>query len=183
MFHSSSSRMSSNAQTSTWILLGFIIPGVGLTLVVLALYAYAAWHPLSRKHLDRVSFRLLVYALLANLIFGIAFPLSILDVYPGWRCGLAAFTVKTCLLFSAGMFFCIGVNRPLVLAHNFNGQRMEKYYILATTVLSLGCNIVPYASGRLGWDTISHICWFSSTDPHQEKLFCYLDKSKNIDCL
>ncbi|KAJ6530996.1 hypothetical protein DFH09DRAFT_1284978 [Mycena vulgaris] len=50
------------------IILGLVGPGFALTIAVLGLYAYLAWNPLSRKHLDRVSFRLLVYALVAQLV-------------------------------------------------------------------------------------------------------------------
>lgn len=28
---------------------------------------------------------------------------------------------------------------------------MEKYYVLGTTLVSLICNVVPYASGKLGY--------------------------------
>ncbi|KAJ6559400.1 hypothetical protein DFH09DRAFT_1161538, partial [Mycena vulgaris] len=92
-----------------WVILALILPGVGLTIIVLALYAYAAWNPVSRNHLDRVSFRLLVYTLLANLIFGIVFPIGTLDVHPSWQCGFVSFLLSLSLLFSAGMFFCIGI--------------------------------------------------------------------------
>ncbi|KAJ7486838.1 hypothetical protein FB451DRAFT_1228152 [Mycena latifolia] len=157
--------MSSFAQTSTRICLGLILPGAGLTAVLLALYAYAAWYPVSRRHLDRVSFRLLVYALLANLTFGIVFPIVTLRPSPGRECGLLVFLVNLSLMFSAGMFFCIGLNLPLVLAFNLNGQRMEKYYIMGTALISSVCNIMPYASGHLGWDTAAKQCWYRSTDP------------------
>ncbi|KAJ7837130.1 hypothetical protein B0H13DRAFT_2105918 [Mycena leptocephala] len=155
--------MSSFAQTSTRICLGLIFPGTGLTVVLLALYAYAAWYPVSRRYLDRVSFRLLVYALLANLSFGIVFPIIVLDEPFGWECGFLMFLVNLSLMFSAGMFFCIGINLPLVLAFRLNGQRMEKYYIMGTTLISSVCNIIPYASGQLGLDTATKLCWYRNT--------------------
>ncbi|KAJ7649583.1 hypothetical protein B0H17DRAFT_1102218 [Mycena rosella] len=155
---------SPDLQTITWISLGLILPGLGLTLILLALYAYAAWYPVSRRHLDRVSFRLLVYALLANLTFGIAFPIVNLAPAPGWRCGFLAFLINLSLVFSAGMFFCIGLNLPLVLAFNLNGQRMEKYYIVGTVLITGVCNVVPYAFGHIGWDAANKTCWYRSTD-------------------
>ncbi|KAJ7034838.1 hypothetical protein C8F04DRAFT_1100239 [Mycena alexandri] len=157
--------MSPPAQTSTQICLGLLLPGAGLTVVLLALYAYAAWNPASRKHLDRVSFRLLVYALLANLTFGIAFVIATLVPFPGWECGFLMFLVNLSLVFSAGMFLCIGINLPLVLTFNLNGQRMEKYYIMGTALISGVCNILPYASGQFGWNTAADQCWYRSTDP------------------
>jgi hypothetical protein len=48
------------------LILGLGIPGTCLAFLVLCAYAYAAWHPVSKDHLNRVSFRLLVYALLAK---------------------------------------------------------------------------------------------------------------------
>ncbi|KAJ7908034.1 hypothetical protein B0H13DRAFT_2017613 [Mycena leptocephala] len=157
--------MLSFAHPSTGICLGLILPGAGLVVVLLVLYAYAAWYPVSRRHLDRVSFRLLVYALLANLTFGIVFSIIALDRSPGWECGFRMFLVNLSLMFSAGMFFCIGINLPLVLAFNLNGQRMEKYYIMGTALVSSVCNIMPYASGQFGWDTAAQLCWYRRTDP------------------
>ncbi|KAJ7300920.1 hypothetical protein DFH08DRAFT_996623 [Mycena albidolilacea] len=142
-----------------------ILPGAGLMVVLLALYAYAAWYPVSRRHLDRVSFRLLVYALVANLTFGIVFIIVTLIQSPGWECGFLMFLVNLSLVFSAGMFFCIGINLPLVLSFNLNGQRMEKYYIMGTVFISSVCNIIPFASGQFGWDTNVQQCWYRSTDP------------------
>ncbi|KAJ7921951.1 hypothetical protein B0H13DRAFT_1984018 [Mycena leptocephala] len=156
--------MSSFVQTSTRICLGLIFPAAGLTIVLLALYAYAAWYPVSRRYLDRVSFRLLVYALLANLIFGIVFSIITLDRSFGWECGFLMFLVNLSLMFSAGMFFCIGINLPLVLAFHLNGQRMEKYYIMGTALISSVCSIMPYASGQFGWDTATKLCWYRNTD-------------------
>ncbi|KAJ6496428.1 hypothetical protein C8R45DRAFT_1132624 [Mycena sanguinolenta] len=92
------------------VILGLIVPGVGLTTALLMLYGYAAWHPVSRRYLDRVSFRLLVYALVAHLVFGIAFTLASLIAYPGWRCDLSWFFANLSLMFSAGMFFCMALN-------------------------------------------------------------------------
>ncbi|KAJ7676661.1 hypothetical protein DFH06DRAFT_1317279 [Mycena polygramma] len=100
---------------SSRLLVGLVAPGVALTTGLLILYAYVAWNPVSRRYMDRVSFRLLVYALLGKL----------------------------------------------VLAYKVNGQKMEKWYILGTVAVTLVCNIVPYASGRLGWAS-SQACWYRS---------------------
>ncbi|KAJ7231399.1 hypothetical protein B0H12DRAFT_1029469, partial [Mycena haematopus] len=86
------------------------------------------------------------------------------------------------LTFSAGMFCCMALNLPLVLAFNCNGQRMEKYYVLCTAMVCLICNVVPYASGHLGqvfsihsnplnsiiscrWDAVNDTCWYRAPDP------------------
>ncbi|KAF7340507.1 hypothetical protein MSAN_02122100 [Mycena sanguinolenta] len=149
----------------TQIVLGLIIPGVGLTAVLLSLYGYAAWKPVSRRYLDRVSFRLLTYALVAHLSFGITFTIGALTSHPGRQCALLPFFSNSSLLFSAGMFFSIAINLPLVLAFNINGQKMEKYYVGGVTLIALVSNLVPYASGNLGWDDVNDTCWYDSKDP------------------
>ncbi|KAJ6600384.1 hypothetical protein DFH09DRAFT_1128167 [Mycena vulgaris] len=156
---------SPSTQTYAQVVWGLIIPGVTLTTALLTLCGYAAWNPVSRRYLDRVSFRLLIYALVAHLVFGIAFAVISLVASPGWACDFLVFLFNLSLMFSAGMFFCMALNLPLVLAHNVNGQKMEKYYVVGTTLFSLICNVVPYASGKFGWDAINSTCWYRSTNP------------------
>ncbi|KAJ7833177.1 hypothetical protein B0H13DRAFT_2678968 [Mycena leptocephala] len=159
------SRRSPDASTySTQLVLGLAIPGVSLTAALLILYAYAAWNIASRRYLDRVSFRLLVYALLAHLAFGIILAAGTVTGHSGWRCELQSFVTNLSLMVSAGMFFCMALNLQLVLAHGVNGQNMEKYYILGTTLVCLICNVTPYAAGKLG-RAVDGTCWYSSTEP------------------
>ncbi|KAJ7118291.1 hypothetical protein C8R44DRAFT_707703 [Mycena epipterygia] len=153
-----------NPQIISQVILGLIIPGIIMTTALLILYGYTAWNPVSRRYLDRVSFRLLICALLANLVFSIVMAIGTLKVSSGWSCGLLAFVTDLSLMFSAGIFFCMALNLPLVLAHDVNGQKMEKYYILGTALVSLICNVVPYASGKLGW-AVNDTCWYRGTDP------------------
>ncbi|KAJ7921922.1 hypothetical protein B0H13DRAFT_1984248 [Mycena leptocephala] len=58
----------------------------------------------------------------------------------------------------------MALNLPLVLAYDVNGQKMEKYYIVGTALVSLICNVVPYASGKLGW-AVNDTCWYRGNDP------------------
>ncbi|KAF8173228.1 hypothetical protein K438DRAFT_169045 [Mycena galopus ATCC 62051] len=148
----------------TNLILGLIIPGMALTTVLLILCGCAAWNLVSRRYLDRVSFRLLIYALVAHLVFGLVFTVGTLVAYPDWRSDLLTFLTNLSLMFSAGMFFCVALNLPLVLLHNVNGQKMEKYYIMGSVIICLVCNIVPYASGNLGWDAVSDTCWYRGTN-------------------
>lgn len=53
---------------SSDVTLGVSIPGVALTAILLFVIAYLRYHPASRSHLDRVSFRLLIYALVAKSV-------------------------------------------------------------------------------------------------------------------
>ncbi|KAJ7930435.1 hypothetical protein B0H13DRAFT_1962130 [Mycena leptocephala] len=148
---------------STQLILGLVIPGVSLTAALLILYAYAAWNNASRRHLDRVSFRLLVYALFAHLAFGIALAVGTMSEHPSWRCDIQSFVTNLTLMFSVGMFFCMALNLQLVLIHRLNGQKMEKYYILGTALVCLVCTVTPLAAGKLG-RAVDGSCWYKSTD-------------------
>ncbi|KAF7343982.1 hypothetical protein MVEN_01687400 [Mycena venus] len=161
----SPSDSSPDPQIYTCVILGLLIPGVGLTTILLALYGYAAWNPVSRRYLDRVSFRLLVYALGANLLFGVlVIPESFTGHPRQWQCALLSFICNLSLMVSAGMFFCIGLNLPLVIVYSVNGQKMEKYYITGIFFISFICGLAPYASGNYGWNAATHSCWYRSTD-------------------
>jgi hypothetical protein len=46
--------------------MAFAITAIAFILFTLGGFAWAAWNPVSRPHLNRVSFRLLVYALVAK---------------------------------------------------------------------------------------------------------------------
>ncbi|KAF7367974.1 hypothetical protein MSAN_00862800 [Mycena sanguinolenta] len=156
---------SPSPQLYTQLVLGLIIPGVGLTTVLLTLYGYAAWKPVSKRYLDRVSFRLLTYALIAHLCFGISFTTAVLAAYPGRGCALFSFLTNLTFVFSAGMFFSMAINLPLVLAFRVNGRNMEKYYVIGVSLLALASNVASYASGNFGWDDVNETCWYSARDP------------------
>ncbi|KAJ7302934.1 hypothetical protein DFH08DRAFT_904340 [Mycena albidolilacea] len=147
------------------VILGLIIPGLGLSTALLALFGYATWNVVSRRYLDRVSFRLLTYALVAHLVFGVSFAMSSLAGYQDWRCSLLSFLTGSSLMFSSCIFFCMALNVPLVVVYKISGQAMEKCYVAGTTLISLICMVPPYASGNLGWDSVSKTCWFNGSDP------------------
>ncbi|KAF7326511.1 hypothetical protein MSAN_02508000 [Mycena sanguinolenta] len=162
------------------VILGLMIPGVGLTTVLLVLYGYTAWKPVSRRYLDRVSFRLLTYALVAHLCFGIVFIISALIASPGRQCAFRSFLSNSSLVFSAGMFFSIAVNLPLVLAFNINGQKMEKYYVIGITLITIISNLAPYASGNLGWDDLDKICWYRSDENDPSAMLRWLVGAQTV---
>ncbi|KAJ6484196.1 hypothetical protein C8R45DRAFT_1000399 [Mycena sanguinolenta] len=149
-------------QVFTQVLLGLLVSGLVLTTVLLTLYGYAALNPVSRPYLDRVSFRLLTYALVAHLGFGISFIIAALAADTGRWCALMSTICNLCLVFSAGMFFSIAINLPLVLAFNMNGRKMEKYYVIGIMFIGLVSNVAPYVSGNLRWD---ETCWYDNRNP------------------
>ncbi|KAF7360336.1 hypothetical protein MVEN_00763100 [Mycena venus] len=146
------------------LIMGLAIPSIIFIMVILTAYTWTAWNPVSRPHLNRVSFRLLVYALIANLAYA-AGMISGLHLKPGAACSGSTFFYNSCLMFAGVMFFCMALNLQLVLAYGVNGQKMEKYYILGAILLTLACNIPPYAAGALGFWELNQTCWYNSPDP------------------
>ncbi|KAJ7826785.1 hypothetical protein B0H14DRAFT_3467449 [Mycena olivaceomarginata] len=148
------------------LILGLLIPGLVLTAALLALFGYAAWNIVSRRYLDRVSFRLLAYTLVVHLIFGVSLAMAFLGGYSDWKCSLLSFIANSSIMFSSCIFFCMALNVPLVVVYKISGQAMEKYYVAGTALICLICNVPPYASGNLGHALIpTKTCWYSTADP------------------
>ncbi|KAJ7187732.1 hypothetical protein GGX14DRAFT_702082 [Mycena pura] len=133
---------------------GVCIPGVALSVLLLAAVAYLQWNPASRPHLNRVSFRLLLYALIAKRQHG---PI----------CSFTAFLGAGSLLFSACMFCCMAINLSFVLVYGLNGNKLEKYYIFGSLFLVGACNIPAWATGALGRYTTNGACWLRGPDQWQ----------------
>ncbi|KAJ7244837.1 hypothetical protein C8J57DRAFT_1242502 [Mycena rebaudengoi] len=130
---------------------GILIPGIVLSAMVLMAFAYTASQRRSRPHLHRVSFRLLVYALVSNFILSVTLiPMENLMTGPpsSAGCTFAAFASNASLLFSACMYFCMALNLQLVLIHGVNGLMMEKYYVIGSSLLVGVCTISPLAAGQ-----------------------------------
>ncbi|KAJ6563583.1 hypothetical protein DFH09DRAFT_1315307 [Mycena vulgaris] len=70
--------------------LGTAVPGIILSTFLLCSIAYLACKRVSRLHLDRVSFRMFVYSLIANLIFMVLILLN-MRLYR-YACGPVSFT-------------------------------------------------------------------------------------------
>ncbi|KAJ7510844.1 hypothetical protein B0H11DRAFT_1033898 [Mycena galericulata] len=156
------------------VVLTFAITGVVLPAMLLLAIAYAAWNPISRHHLNRVSFRLLVCALIANLIFAATSIPTFSRPSPG--CSFMGFFGLGVLMFSACMFFCTALNLQLVLVHQLNGNSMEKFYYIGSVALVAILNITPYAAGQFGY--YNNTCWFS--DPRPDVQFRWLLASQSI---
>ncbi|KAJ7495601.1 hypothetical protein FB451DRAFT_1214438, partial [Mycena latifolia] len=143
------------------VVLTFGITGIVLTASLLLAIAYAAWNPVSRHHFSRVSFRLLVCALISNLIFA-ATSIPVFS-RPSAGCSFMAFFGLSILMFSACMFFCIALNLQLVLVHHVNGNLMERFYYIGSVMVVAILNVTPYAAGQFGY--YNGTCWFSNPRP------------------
>jgi len=148
--------------------LGFActIPGTCLCFLVLVAYGIASFYPKAREHLDRVSFRLLVYTLIFNVLYGIAFSVTAAQTGPGALCNFGAFAVNFTLFLATFFTTCIALNLQLVLVHRVNGKKMEKYYVAGTILLTLALTVPTYALDQFGFDQDSDTCWFKNPDDH-----------------
>ncbi|KAG6918005.1 hypothetical protein DXG01_017015 [Tephrocybe rancida] len=68
------------------------------------------------------------------------------------------------LSFATFFTTCIAINLLLVLAFGFDGNKLEKYYLIGTTILSLALNVPTVALGQFGWNELSATCWYSNAD-------------------
>ncbi|KAJ7627977.1 hypothetical protein DFH06DRAFT_1226818 [Mycena polygramma] len=138
--------------------LGVSIPGVALTVLLLSAIAYLQWNPVSRPHLNRVSFRLLVYALAGNVVLGSTLFPNVDQSTPDSGCRLLSFLGVFAPVFSASMFCSIAINLQLVLIYGVNGNRMEKYYLMGGVFLTSACTVPAALADQLAWYAKSGVC-------------------------
>ncbi|KAJ7627979.1 hypothetical protein DFH06DRAFT_725754 [Mycena polygramma] len=138
--------------------LGVSIPGVALTVLLLAVIAYLQWNPVSRPHLDRVSFRLLVYSLAGNLVLGLTMLPHVDANTPDPACRFLSFLGVFTPVFSASMFCSIAINLQLVLLYGVNGNKMEKYYLIGGLLLTSAFMVPAALAEQLAWYARSGVC-------------------------
>ncbi|KAF7329768.1 hypothetical protein MKEN_00240100 [Mycena kentingensis (nom. inval.)] len=116
---------------------GLSIPGVCLSVVLLVAVGILRCNRASRPHLDRVSFRLLIYALVANVIFGLMIFIPMTEHNPA--CSFVALIGTATPMFSAAMFCTMAINLQLIFIWGLNGSklRLERYYILGAVALCM----------------------------------------------
>ncbi|KAJ7458751.1 hypothetical protein B0H11DRAFT_2242806 [Mycena galericulata] len=149
-----------NLSNQLWAITAIV--GAALCGAVLIAIGIIALNPVSRPHLDRVSFRILVCALVANTVFGITNAIGGKFTGPTWACGFTIFLLQLTLEMSSFLLFCIALNLQLVVVHQVNGQKMEKFYIFGSIIISLCLTIPP-------WDPLVQDCWYSN-DNTKERL-------------
>ncbi|KAJ7453238.1 hypothetical protein FB451DRAFT_1282101 [Mycena latifolia] len=148
------------------VLLGVTIPALALSGLLLVAFAYLAWNQASRPHLNRVSFRLLVYAIISNIVYVLMLLVNNQNMMGhSAACSFVAFLTVTSSLFSASMFCCMALNLPLVLVYGVNGNKMEKYYTMGSLFICVICNASPWIAGELVWYASNGFCWLRDTTP------------------
>ncbi|KAJ7453229.1 hypothetical protein FB451DRAFT_1282064, partial [Mycena latifolia] len=137
---------------------GVTIPTLALSCLLLVAFAYLARNPASRPHLNRVSFRMLVYAIISNIVFDLALLVNNQNMMGhSAACSFVAFLTVVRNSISRDI--------RLVLVYGVNGNKMEKYYTIGSLFLSVVCNASPWIAGELGWYAPSGICWLRDTTP------------------
>ncbi|KAF7307341.1 hypothetical protein MIND_00528100 [Mycena indigotica] len=139
--------------------------GACLCFLVLSLIALLYARPRSRPYLNRVSFRVMVYALTANMLHGIATAVCAFQTQDSSACGFSVWLILLTLQFSSWLIFGIALNLQLVLIHGISGHVMEKYYILSALIIALCVTIPPFAYKQYGWDDLNEACWMTASDP------------------
>ncbi|VDB86920.1 unnamed protein product [Peniophora sp. CBMAI 1063] len=136
--------------------------GTGLSFLVLVVIAVMYAHRTSRVHLDRVSFRLMLYSLIANMFFGLFGTICGYFTGPSPGCALSLFILQLSLQISSFLPFCIALNLQLVVVHGVRWKHLEKYYAACSVVMALAITIPPYAAGQYGWDPLELQCWYTN---------------------
>ncbi|KAJ7147882.1 hypothetical protein C8R43DRAFT_1129440 [Mycena crocata] len=142
---------------------GPILASVILSMLLLSTFAYLACRRVSRRHLNRVRFRLLVYALISNLISFITSSPFVRQNYTQQKqhaCAVVSVFSLFSILFSACMFFSMALNIPLVIIYRVDGKMMEKYYLIGSFLLCTASHVPLYVAQRVGWvDPRTRVCW------------------------
>ncbi|KAK1215837.1 hypothetical protein PQX77_021538 [Marasmius sp. AFHP31] len=141
--------------------------GAGVCFIVLVVTAVVWAHPQSRVHLDRVSFRVVVWVVFTNMLFGIASAVGGTRTGPGFICGFSIFILQLTLQFSGFLLFSIALNLQLVVVHGMNGKRLEKFYLIGSALLACALVIPPYAAHQYGWDPLVSDCWYTNANKGQ----------------
>lgn len=144
-----------------------ILAGISLIfcLAVLVVVAVLFSDPLSRKALDRLSFRLLTYALISNCVYSIGYIICV-KVGPGFWCTAGVWLIQFWLGVTNWLILCIALNLQIVLVHSLNSLVLEKYYIIGTICLNLVITLPPLIKGKFGWDPVIRVCWLTSHNSH-----------------
>ncbi|KAE9395979.1 hypothetical protein BT96DRAFT_1021626 [Gymnopus androsaceus JB14] len=152
--------------------------GSGICFLVLSIIAISMLHPASKHQLDRVSFRIMIYALLANMIFGIASTINALQTAGGFSCAffmwllmvlfirvvfriaLNGLLSQLTLELSTFFLFCIALNLQCVGASTWREWTDDGEILRVLAALAI--TIPPYASRQYGWDPLNEACWYTS---------------------
>ncbi|KAF9266748.1 hypothetical protein L218DRAFT_955857 [Marasmius fiardii PR-910] len=121
-------------------------------------------HPLSKPKTDRVSFRLMIYALCGSIVYSISAILAN-HAWGEISCRVAGSLVIVGLHLSSFLFFCIGLNLQLVMIHGVDGTQAEKYYVWGSLLLAVALGVLTYASNELVYIATEAVCTYYDPNP------------------
>ncbi|KAG7093461.1 hypothetical protein E1B28_007137 [Marasmius oreades] len=129
-----------------------------LTAILLSL------HPLSKQKTDRVSFRLMLYALAGSVVYSTATVIAI-RVHGQTACRVSGSFSVFALQISSFFFFCIGLNLQLVMIYGIDGTRAEKYYFWGSLCLAIVLGVLTFESKQLVYSTTQSVCYYHDSNP------------------
>ncbi|KAK1222110.1 hypothetical protein PQX77_015034 [Marasmius sp. AFHP31] len=145
----------------------FAYLSISLCSTALLIIALLFIHPVSRPTLDRVSFRMFVYALCGTLADSLTIPVS--HNYASYKvCPIVGSVSIFGSHVSSFLFFCIGLNLQLVMVHAVDGQKAEKYYVGGSLTLALILGISTFVSKLWTFSPMLHTCWVHSSNPTKQ---------------
>ncbi|KAG7099975.1 hypothetical protein E1B28_001768 [Marasmius oreades] len=137
---------------------------VSLCVTMIITAALLSIHPLSKQKTDRVSFRIMIYALCGTVVYLVTS--IIVNRVPGQTtCRVGGSLVVFGLHVSTFLFFCIGLNLQLVMIHGIDGTKAEKYYVGGSLSLAISLAIMTYLSKQLVYNPVQKECYYYDPDP------------------
>ncbi|KAF9266721.1 hypothetical protein L218DRAFT_745693 [Marasmius fiardii PR-910] len=120
-------------------------------------------HPLSKQKTDRVSFRIMIYALCGSTVYSMATVIA-MRAHSQTTCRIAGSFSVFALNLSSFLFFCIGLNLQLVMIHGIDGTKAEKYYVGGSLSLAVVTGVLTYSSRQLVYDSNQSLCYYYDTN-------------------
>ncbi|KAL0569067.1 hypothetical protein V5O48_012911 [Marasmius crinis-equi] len=152
------------------VFIPFTYLSISLCAATLFIIALLAIHPVSRPMVDRVSFRMLIYAVFLMLVYSVTaiWPLRIANYH---TCPIVGAVLLFAVHGSSFLSFCIGLNLQLVMIHGVDGKKVEKLYVGGSLVLATALGIVCFASKQWTYNPELTICWIHDPDPVKQLLW------------
>ncbi|KAG7093481.1 hypothetical protein E1B28_007156 [Marasmius oreades] len=133
-------------------------------IIIILIAILLSLHPLSKQKTDRVSFRIMIYALCGSVVYSITMNL-VNRVHGQTACRVTGSSTVFGLHLSSFLFFCIGLNLQLVMIHGIDGAKAEKYYVWGSLSLALVLSVVAYVSKQVVYDSTQMGCYYYDPNP------------------
>ncbi|KAF9263929.1 hypothetical protein L218DRAFT_297426 [Marasmius fiardii PR-910] len=121
----------------------------------------------SRKHLDRVSFRLVVLALLCNLVSSI----TLMSFYVRHDADCLGFmwSLQFFGQLCSNLSLCVGLNLLLVMVWRQDGRKLERWYFIGSILQALIVSLPAVGAKAWGPDPTTGSCGYVFLDPGERR--------------